>query len=61
MKYDFALTVRCKESKLNLFKDWCRKVDKEHHSFVREIMDAAPQGRVTIKPTKEIKELYDEK
>lgn len=59
ISFDMVFKMRCMEASLNQFIDWCEKVGKKHPSFLREVMAAAVEGRLTIKPKKEIKELYN--
>lgn len=58
MELDQILAVRCNSKKLEILKKWCKELKMDHVSFIREIIDAAPEGRVKIKPTKKQKELY---
>lgn len=62
MSLDFTITIRCNEKKLNIFKFWCKKANKEYQDVLREVIEAGPEGRMTITPKKEqlkaLKELY---
>lgn len=62
IKYDTTIVVRCDHKVSESFKEWCTLAGKEYPDVIREIMVAAPEGRVSIKPTLEqskvLKELY---
>lgn len=60
MKYDFTFTVRCNTEKLNSFKKWCKKANKEYQGVIREVMEAAPEGRLSIKQSEEHKKTLEE-
>ena len=60
MSYDFTFTVRCNAEKLEGFKTWCKKAGKEYQDLLREVMDAAPEGRLSIKPNREQKKTMEE-
>lgn len=61
--YNTTFTIRCNSEKLARFKDWCNKANKEYQDILREAMEAAPEGRLSIIPNKEqkkiLKELYE--
>ena len=52
MSFNSTLNVRCKSDKLESFQAWCEKANIEYQDLVREIIQALPEGRVTIKPSK---------
>jgi len=52
MSFDMILTIRCNLDKLKLFREWCKKANIEYQDLIREVMEAAPEGRLTIKPSK---------
>lgn len=62
IKYDTTIVVRCDNKVAENFKEWCNSAGKEYQDVIREILIAAPEGRVSIKPTleqlKALKELY---
>ncbi len=62
MSLDFTITIRCNEKKLNTFKSWCKKANKEYQDVLREVIESAPDGRMTIRPDKDqmkaLRELY---
>lgn len=53
------LTVRMKQSELDLFREHCQEVLKRRQSDVmREMITALIEGRLKIEPTQAYKELY---
>jgi len=62
MALEFSLKVRCVGTDYNAFRKWCETINKEPCDVIREVMKAAPEGRLNITMTKEqkkhTKELY---
>lgn len=60
MALESILQLRCNSKLKKKFSKWCEEAGKEPTSYLREIMEAAPEGRVSIKPTKEQKKVLKE-
>lgn len=60
--FNETIVVRCDADVALEFKTWCISMNREYQDVIRELIEAAPKGRVNIKPTQEqlknIKELY---
>jgi hypothetical protein len=49
---DTSINVRCNLEELDKFKEWCRQASKPYQDIIREAMQAGPDGRLHITPSK---------
>lgn len=59
MNVDGQLHMKVDKKLLEEFKTKCNIIGRNHHTMLREIMQALVDGRLTIKPNQHQKDLYE--